>query len=76
MKLDNAVALGETGVWDEAQVRLSPGSRAQWFAMLRDIYGKSFVLADNDDKPIATDDLNSLAELIKSLGLNDFTVFL
>lgn len=76
MKQDNAVALGKTGVWEEAQVRVSPGNRQQWFVMLRDHHGKSFVLADNDDDPIATADLNVLVQLIKSLGLNDFTVFL
>ncbi len=76
MKLDNAVALGKTGAWEEAQVRASPKNRTQWFVMLRDNRSKSFVLADNDDNPIATDDMNTLVQLIKSLGLNDFTVFL
>lgn len=76
MKLDNAIALGNTGAWEEAQVRVSPGNRTHWFVMLRDNHGKSFVLADNDDNAIASEDLNALSQLIKSLGLNDFTVFL
>lgn len=76
MKLDNAVALGKAGAWEEAQVRVSPNNRTQWFVMLRDNHSKSFVLVDNDDTPIATDDMNTLVQLIKSLGLNDFTVFL
>jgi hypothetical protein len=76
MKLDNAVALGKSAAWQVAQVRTSPDNRRQWFVMLRDKSSKSYVLADNSDKPIVTEDLNSLVELIKSLGLNDFTVFL
>lgn len=75
MKLDNAVALGKNNVWKEAQVRVSPGNRTQWFVMLRDTRNKSFMLADNDDIPITTPDLNTLVPLIKSLGLKDFSVF-
>jgi hypothetical protein len=76
VKLDSAIELGKTGTWEEAQVRVSPGNRLQWFVMLRDNRSKSFVLADNSDNAIATEDLNTLVKLIKSLGLNDFTVFL
>lgn len=76
MKLDNAVALGKENRWKEAQVRVNPGSRKQWFVMLCDDCNKTFILADNGDNPIATDDLNALVQLIRSLGLKDFTVFL
>ncbi|CAA0102309.1 Uncharacterised protein [Zhongshania aliphaticivorans] len=76
MKLDNAIALGKAGAWKEAQVRVSPGNIDQWFVMLHDKDNKAYVFADNEDKPITHKDLNALAPLIKSLGLNDFTVFL
>lgn len=76
MKLDDAISLGENGSWVEAQVRVSPGSRTHWFIMLRDISKKSFILADNEDNAISSDDMNELARLIKLLGLKEFTVFL
>lgn len=76
MKLDDAIALGITDTWVEAQVRLSPGSRTHWFIMLRDANNKSFILADNDDSPISSDDVNELARLLKSMGLKEFTGFL
>lgn len=76
MKLDNAIGLGEQGNWAEAQVRLSPGGRTHWFVMLHDVHKKSYILADNADNAISSDDLNTLAPLIKSLGLKEFTVFL
>ncbi|MBR9909181.1 MAG: hypothetical protein GYB33_02385 [Gammaproteobacteria bacterium] len=76
MKLDNAITLGAKGAWIEAQVRLSPGSRTHWFIMLRDSNKKSFILADNDDNAISSDDINDLARLLKSLGLKEFTGFL
>jgi hypothetical protein len=76
MKLNEATALGEQGHWQEAQVRISPSNRAQWFVMLNDSQHKSFVLADNDDRPIATENMTALAELIRSIGLKEFTVFL
>ncbi len=76
MKLDNAIALGKEGTWKNAALRLSPGSRTDWFVMLHDMENKAFILADNDDKAIASNDLNALATLLQSLGLKDFTVFI
>ncbi|WP_101758262.1 hypothetical protein [Oceanicoccus sp. KOV_DT_Chl] len=76
MKLDDAIALGRDGQWQEAQVRVSPQSRSQWFLMLSDHQNKFYILADNEDEPIASDDLNTLTQMIKSLGLKNFTVFL
>ncbi len=74
MKLDEAIELGAQGVWNEAQARMDPSSPAQWFVMLRDVHYKSFILADNDDNPISSEDLNALAQLVRSIGLKDFTV--
>lgn len=76
MKLNDAISPGVKDTWVEAQVRLSPGSRNHWFIMLRDTNNKSFILADNDDTPISSDDLNELARLMKSIGLKEFTGFL
>tara|TARA_R110002072_G_scaffold73536_4_gene175033 strand:- start:3181 stop:3411 length:231 start_codon:yes stop_codon:yes gene_type:complete len=76
MKLDDAVVLGRDGAWREATLRLSPGSRTHWFVMLHDNDNKTYILAGNDDKAIASDDLNALALLVQSLGLKDFTVCL
>ncbi|MFV8818000.1 hypothetical protein [Haliea sp. E17] len=74
MKLDNAIDLGAQGAWKEAQVMVNPSLPTEWFVMLRDAHYKSFILADNDDSPISTDDLNALAQLIRAIGLKDFTV--
>lgn len=76
MKLNEAIELGKTGHWQDAHVRVSPGNRKQWFVMLRDKNYRSFVLSDNDDQPIATEELNSLVELIRSIDLKEMTVFL
>lgn len=76
MKLDDAIALGKDGLWQEAQVRVSPASRSQWFVMLRDVHNKSFILADNDDTPVAIDNLDALVAVIQSLDLKNFTVYL
>ncbi|WP_409526398.1 hypothetical protein [Nitrincola sp. MINF-07-Sa-05] len=76
MKLNEAIELGKTGRWQDAQVRVSPDNSNQWFVMLRDSHYKYFVLSDNDDRPIATEEMNRLADLIRSIGLKEFTVFL
>lgn len=76
MKLNEALERGKTGRWQEAQIRISPGNRQQWFVMLRDTRQKSFILADNEDQPIATEDINELVDIIRSINLKEFTVFL
>lgn len=76
MKLDSAIAFGKRGAWTEAQIRLDPQSRCLWFVILRDEHNKSFILADNDDTPITSDDFNELANLIRSVGLKEFIAFL
>jgi hypothetical protein len=53
MKLNEAIELGKSGRWQEAQVRARPGNRNQWFVLLWDTQQKSFILADNVDQPIA-----------------------
>jgi hypothetical protein len=76
MKLNEAITLGQARAWQEAQVRMNPGNRSQWFVMLLNSHNKSFILADDHDSPITIDDMNALAELIKSIGLKDYTVFI
>lgn len=76
MKLNKAIELGKAGRWQEAQVRIRPGHRKQWFVMLLDAELKSFILADNEDQPIAIEEMNRIAEHIRSIGLKEFTVFL
>ena len=76
MKLNEAIELGKVGHWQDAQIRISPGSLNHWFVMLRDTQYKFFVLADNEDLSITTDHINELAQLIRSVGLKEFTVYL
>ena len=76
MKLNEAIELGKQSEWLEAHVRMNPADRKQWYVTLRDIHNKSFILADNDDKPIAMEDMHALARVIQSIGLVEFTVIL
>ena len=76
VKLDEAVLLGKQGEWVEVQVRGNPSDLQQWFVMLRSRDNKSYILADNDDEPIAMADLNALTQLIQCIGANEFTVFI
>lgn len=75
MTLDEAVDAGEGGRWLDAQLRVSPSNCDEWFVLLRDRDYKSFVLLDNEQRPIAMSDLNSLARCVQSVGLREFTVF-
>lgn len=76
MKLDKALELGKKGLWQEAQVRKNPSNLNEWFVILRDTDHKPFMLVDNDDQPLTTEDMNALIEIIHSIDLKEFTVFL
>ncbi|MDF1833024.1 MAG: hypothetical protein P1U52_11755 [Porticoccaceae bacterium] len=76
MKLNEAIERGKTAHWQSAQVRVRPGNPNEWFVMLHDTHHKSYILADNDDRPIAAEEINQLVEFIRVIGLKEFTVFL
>lgn len=76
MKLNEAIELGKTRHWQNAQIRVKPGNLNKWFIMLCDNQYKSYILADNDDRAIAAEEINTLAEIIRAIGLKEFTVYL
>ena len=76
MKLSNAIAIGKEGKWIEAEVRKNPSDQCQWFVMLRGRDHKPFILADDEDTPITLNDLDSISDLIQSIGVKEFKVFL
>lgn len=76
MKLSNAIALGREGKWIDVEVRKNPSDQCQWFVMLRDSEHKLFMLADDEDTPITLNDLDSVSNLIQSIGVKEFMVFL
>lgn len=76
MNLNKAIELSKAGHWQDAQVRVSPGNLNQWFVMLRDKRNKSFVLTDDNDDPIATEEMTRISEYIRAIGLKEFTVYL
>lgn len=76
MKLNKALKQGKIGRWKDAQVRISPEGQNQWFVMLQDTDHKSFILANDDDQTITSENIDTLAQLIRSIGLKEFTVFL
>lgn len=76
MKLSNAIAIGKEGKWIEAEVRKNPSDQSQWFVMLRNSDHKPFMLADDEDTPITLNELDSISDLIQSIGVKEFKVFL
>jgi len=77
MKLSKAIEKGKDKHWLSAQIRRNPSTRQQWFIMLVNIKQQIFMLADDDeDKPILSEDLNEFIELMKKIGIREFTVFL
>lgn len=76
MKLREAIELGKSGRWQDAEVRINPGSRGQWFVLLRDVQHKVYILADDEDQPIAAEHMETLVQHIRAIGLKAFTAFL
>lgn len=76
MKLSKAIEKGKEKYWLHAQIRRNPTDLSQWFVMLADIKQRPFMLVDDDDNTILSEDLNEFTELIKKIGIREFTVFL
>lgn len=57
-----------------ADVFRNPSNRDEWFVMLHNDSGKSFILADDDDVPIAAKDLGKFLLLLKSIGFGQACV--
>ncbi|OZG74382.1 hypothetical protein BTA51_05065 [Hahella sp. CCB-MM4] len=68
MKLADAKTLAEAGMLAAAELLRNPSDHTQWFIMIIEKSGKSFIIADDDDQPIVTDELEALFSLLKELG--------
>ncbi|MCR6650112.1 MAG: hypothetical protein NVV73_00825 [Cellvibrionaceae bacterium] len=76
MKLSEALKKRKTRHWQCANIRKNPSSPTQWFVMLVDRNQLSHMLVDESDNPITHHDLNHFAEVLKDIGVREFTVFL
>ncbi|WP_020410941.1 hypothetical protein [Hahella ganghwensis] len=68
MKMSEAKSLADAGKLAAAELLRNPSDFSQWFIMVVESSGKSFIIADENDDPIVTDALESLFALLKSLG--------
>lgn len=76
MKLSNAIKKGEKKYWLSATIRKNPSSLTQWFVMLVDKKQRPHMLVDDNENPIVNQDLNHFIDVLKNIGINEFTVFL
>lgn len=76
MKLSDAIIKGAQKHWVNAHIRKNPSDLKQWFIMLVDAQQQSFILADDTDAPMVSEDLNTLSDVMRQIGVREFTVFL
>ena len=74
MKLSDAMEHGKNKYWSHAHIRRNPSNPSQWFVMLACNKEKPHMLVDDHENPIVSKDLNHFVELIKTLGIREFTV--
>ena len=75
MKLSEALERGKNRYWSHANIRKDPSNLDQWFVMLASNAQKPHMLVDEQESPIVSKDLNYFVELMSSLGVREFTVF-
>ncbi len=68
MKLSEAMELYNAGSLRSAELLPNPSDHQQWFIMVTGGSGKSFIIADEDDNPIVTGQLEELFKTLKALG--------
>lgn len=74
MTLSEALERGKNKYWSHANIRRNPSNRNQWFVMLACNNQKPYMLVDDQENPIVSEDLNHFVELIRTLGIREFTV--
>lgn len=76
MKLSQAISKGRAKKWLNASVRRSPSNSKEWFIMLKSTTQRLSMLVDDEDNVIVSEDLNEFVDLMKQIGIGEFTVFL
>ena len=76
MKLSEAIYKGKNKNWLCANIRKNPASPSQWFVMLIDKNYMAHMLVDDDEAPILSRDLNQFTDVLKDIGIREFTVYL
>ncbi len=76
MKLSEAIERGKAKSWLHANIRRNPSSPTQWFVMLTDKNQMPRMLVDDQENPIVSENLNYFVELMKSLNIREFSVFI
>ena len=69
MKLSEAKQLATAGKLKSGELLLNPSNHQQWFIMVVETSGKSFIIADEEDEPIVSSQLEGLFKTLKSLGI-------
>lgn len=76
MKLSEAGSLADQGRLVSAELLRNPANHQQWFIMVVEAEGKSFIIADDEDDPIVSDELETLFRTLRQLGFRKASVSL
>ncbi len=76
MKLSDAIEKACNKYWLSASLRKNPSLPTQWFVMLIDKNQRLHMLVDDDENPIINHDLNHFIDVLKSIGIREFTVYM
>lgn len=68
MTQQEATKLYAKGKLVSAEVLPAPSADGNWFVLLHNNRGKSFMLVDSDERIITRPDLNGLIETIREIG--------
>lgn len=74
MKISKAIELGKLENWTQACARVNPSDTKKWYIMLIDQNEKRYMLADDKDVPVTSQDLDSFVPILKDIGLKTFSV--
>jgi len=69
MKFSEAAQLAAEGKLNSGELLPNPSNYRQWFIMVVETSGKSFIIADEEDEPIVSSQLEDLFKILKTLGI-------
>ncbi len=76
MKLSQAKALYAEGKLVSAAIMRNPSNLTQWFIMVRDKTGKSYIIGNEDDTTVVNANIEALFSVLKSIGFKEVLISL
>lgn len=74
MNLDKVKLLCDKGRIDKAELMANPCQKDEWIVFIKKLKGKTFLLVEEQDKVYSNIDLNTIADMLRNIGIKSIVI--